>query len=120
MLWPTSAALSALSLSDNYCMTQQELLIVVLAARHFKPYLHGKHFLVRTDHASLTWLLSLKNPEGQVARWLEALQEYDLEIYHREGLCHSNADALSRRPRASLEEEQAHESPMALISSHVS
>ena len=41
-----------------YCVTRQELLVVVLAGRHFRLYLHGKHFLIRTDHASLTWLLS--------------------------------------------------------------
>lgn len=87
----------------NYCVTRRELLAVVLALRQFRPYLHGSHFLVRTDHASLTWLLNFKNPEGQVARWLEALQEYDFEIQHRPGRLHANADALSRRPCAVLE-----------------
>ena len=37
--------------------------------------------------------------EGQVARWLECLREYDYEIKHRPGKQHQNADALSRRPR---------------------
>ena len=53
----------------NYCVTRRELLPVVLVVRHFKPYLHGKRLLVLTDHASPAW--------SQVARWLEALQEYD-------------------------------------------
>ncbi|KAM6968624.1 retrovirus-related Pol polyprotein from transposon 412 [Tautogolabrus adspersus] len=87
----------------NYCVTRRELLAVVLAIRHFRPYLHGSHFLLRTDHASLTWLLNFKNPEGQVARWLEALQEYDFEIQHRAGRQHGNADSLSRRPCAAVE-----------------
>ncbi|GFW67789.1 retrovirus-related Pol polyprotein from transposon 412 [Trichonephila clavipes] len=39
-----------------------------------------------------------KNPEGQIARWIERLQEYDVEICHRKGSAHGNADALSRRP----------------------
>ena len=102
-----------------YCVTRQELLVVVLAGRHFRLYLHGKHFLIRTDHASLTWLLSFKNPEGQVARWLEVLQEYDFEIQHWAGRLHSNTNALSRRPCAVLEcryclrqEERANKSPM--------
>ncbi|XP_046435631.1 uncharacterized protein LOC124187364 [Neodiprion fabricii] len=50
------------------------------------------------DNASLTWLLSFKSPEGQVARWLERLGQYDFEIKHRPGVLHGNADALSRRP----------------------
>ena len=37
-------------------------------------------------------------PEGQLARWLEVLSEYDMEIIHRPGNKHSNADALSRVP----------------------
>jgi len=40
-----------------------------------------------------------KQPEGQAARWLERLQEYDFDIEHRPGKHHANADALSRKPR---------------------
>ncbi|KAK2895639.1 hypothetical protein Q8A73_015127 [Channa argus] len=82
----------------NYCVTRRELLAVVLAVRHFRPYLLGTRFTLRTNHASLTWLLNFKQPEGQVARWLEILQEYDFDIQHRPGRQHGNADALSRRP----------------------
>lgn len=82
----------------NYCVTRRELLAVILGLRHFRPYLYGRRFLLRTDHASLTWLLNFKEPEGQLARWLETLQDYDFEIRHRSGRLHANADALSRRP----------------------
>ncbi|KAG1957220.1 thy-1 membrane glycoprotein [Pimephales promelas] len=82
----------------NYCVTRRELLAVVLAVRHFRPYLLGTRFTLRTDHASLTWMLNFRQPEGQVARWLEILQEYDFEVQHRPGRQHANADALSRRP----------------------
>ncbi|PFX14078.1 Retrovirus-related Pol polyprotein [Stylophora pistillata] len=43
--------------------------------------------------------LSRKEPQGQVVRWLERLQEYDYEIQHRPWMLHDNAEALSRRPR---------------------
>ena len=33
-----------------------------------------------------------------MARWLEKLQEYHLNIVHRPGRKHANADSLSRRP----------------------
>ncbi len=82
----------------NYCVTRRELLAVVLAVHHFRPYLLGTRFTLRTDHASLTWMLNFRQPEGQVARWLEILQEYDFEVQHRPGRQHANADALSRRP----------------------
>ncbi|KAL5468841.1 hypothetical protein EMCRGX_G029964 [Ephydatia muelleri] len=31
-----------------------------------------------------------------MARWLELLQEFDFEVIHQSGRCHTNADALSR------------------------
>ena len=82
----------------HYCVTRRELLAVVKAVKHFHVYLYGRKFLLRTDHAVLRWLLSFRQPEGQVARWIEALQQYDFTIEHRPGSKHGNADALSRRP----------------------
>ena len=66
--------------------------------RHFRAYLIGRPFVVRTDHAALQWIQGFKEPEGQVARWLEQLQEFDFSLEHRPGKCHQNADALSRFP----------------------
>jgi len=57
----------------RYCVTRRELLAVVTFTQHFRPYLLGRQFLLRTDHGSLTWLWSFKEPEGQLARWLERL-----------------------------------------------
>ena len=82
----------------RYCVTRKELLAVVFFVKHFKHYLYGKQFIVRTDHGSLRWLLNFKNPEGQLARWLQVLSSYDMTIVHRPGRQHRNADALSRIP----------------------
>ena len=82
----------------NYCVTRKELLAVVRMVKHFKPYLYGQEFLLRTDHGSLRWLCNFKEPEGQLARWLEVLSEFNFKIQHRPGRSHQNADALSRLP----------------------
>ena len=83
----------------RYCITRRELLAVVHFCKLYKHYLIGKPFLVRTDHAALKWLKSFKQPEGQVARWLEELSVFDMDdIEHRPGRKHSNADGLSRGP----------------------
>ncbi|KAM6948657.1 receptor-type tyrosine-protein phosphatase N2-like [Aplochiton taeniatus] len=79
----------------NYCVTRRELLAVVLGIRHFCPYLYGRQFLLRTDHASLTWLLSFMEPEGQLARQIEALQEYDFEEERERGNPKAAATRLS-------------------------
>ena len=52
-------------------------------------------FILRTDHGSLLWLHNFKEPEGQLARWLEKLEEFQFEVVHCKGKTHCNADALS-------------------------
>ena len=84
----------------KYCVTRRELLAVVNAMKHFHHYVYGRKITIRSDHSSLKWLLSFKNVEGQLARWLTFLSAYDFEIIHRAGRLHSNADILSRRPCA--------------------
>ena len=82
----------------NYCVTRRELLAVVKGVKHFRPYIYGRQFRLRTDHASLMWLCRRKEPSHQVARWLEILAEFDFVLEHRAGAKHGNADGLSRHP----------------------
>jgi hypothetical protein len=80
------------------CTTSKELLAVVTFTRQFRHYLLGRRFTVRTDHSSLVWLMRFKHIQGQLARWLEELSQFDMEIEHRPGKKHNNADGLSRIP----------------------
>ena len=84
----------------NYCVTRKELLALKDAVEHFRPYGldSGLPVTVRTDHASLQWLQNFRQPDGQMARWLEALAPYNLKIEYRKGSAHGNADGMSRRP----------------------
>ena len=78
----------------RYCVTRKELLAVINFVKYFRHYLYGRAFTVRTDHGSLRWLMKFKNPEGQIARWLETLSSYEFKIEHRPGRVHRNADGL--------------------------
>ena len=80
----------------RYCTTRKELLAVITFTRQFRHYLLGRPFVCRTDHSSLTWLLTFRNVEGQLARWMEELSQYDITIQHRPGKRHVNADTMSR------------------------
>jgi len=80
----------------NYCTTRRELLAVISALQHFRHYLLGAKVILRTDHHSLKWLKTFKRPEGILARWVETLAEFDVEIEHRPGRLHSNVDGVSR------------------------
>ena len=81
----------------RYSVTRRELLAAVTFINQFRHYLLGRRFKLRTDHSSLRWLKDFKDPQGQLARWLEVLAQYDFEIVHRDGKKHQNADSLSRR-----------------------
>ena len=83
---------------QKYCTTRKELLAIIRFSRQFRHYLLGRYFTVRTDHNCLTWLMNFKEPQGQLARWLEELSQFDMEIQHRPGKKHANADVLSRIP----------------------
>ena len=87
----------------NYCATHRELLAIVVNAKKFSNYLWGTDFTVRTDHASLKWLMNFKDANGMLARWISILSEFGITaqtIEHRAGKKHTNADALSRKPIA--------------------
>ena len=75
----------------------RELLAVVEFVKHFRHYLLGRKFLLRTDHSSLRWLMNFRDAgEGIIGRWLARLAMYDFTVEHRPGRLHLNADALSR------------------------
>ena len=82
----------------NCCVTRKELLALIAAIEHFNYFLYGQKFIIRTDHSALQWLMSFRNVQGQLARWLQKLQQYDFDVVHRAGKNHQNADALSRCP----------------------
>ena len=42
--------------------------------------------------------MRFKNIEGQLARWIEELQNYDMELLYGAGRDHGNADGVSRLP----------------------
>ena len=82
----------------KYGVMELEGLGVVWAVKHFRPYLYGHRCNLYTDHEALKSLLNTPQPSGKLARWGMAIQELDIQIYHRSGKHNSNADALSRFP----------------------
>lgn len=90
-----SGALS--SHEKNYPVRELELLGVVRSLEHFRYYLLGRKFVLRTDHQSL---LSLKNldkpPSGRLIRHLDKLAEFGYDIQYLKGSENVVADPLSR------------------------
>jgi len=69
-----------------------------MSTNQVEQYLLGRHIIIHTDHAALSWLKKTAEPMPQLARWLTLIEQYDYEIVHRPGVKHGNADGLSRRP----------------------
>jgi hypothetical protein len=64
----------------NYATIEKELLVVVFAIDKFKSYLVGAKIIIYTDHAALKYLLTKKDANPRLLRWILLLQEFDLEI----------------------------------------
>lgn len=58
------------------------------AVRTFRPYLHGRKFVIFTDHEALRVLnkpVDASDQTGQAARWTLILQGFDFEIRYIPG-----------------------------------
>jgi len=76
---------------------ERELIGLVLAVRHWRPYLWGRSFLVRTDHFSLKFLLDQRLSTIPQHHWVGKLLGFDFTVEYKAGRTNTVADALSRR-----------------------
>ena len=68
----------------NYAAYEVELNAVALAVEHFRMFLLGKEFLLRTDNAALRNLLRRNfPPTNRVERWILRLSEYSFKIEYQ-------------------------------------
>ena len=79
----------------GYSVIEREALGLVWAVTH-RVYLYGHPFVLITDHCPLTWLKTVKDPSGRIARLLLTLSEYHCDILRKSGRTDRNPDALSR------------------------
>ncbi|MCH81353.1 retrotransposon protein, partial [Trifolium medium] len=75
---------------------EKELMAVVLAIQHWRPYLLGRKFVVSTDHKSLKQLMQQKIVTAEQQNWAAKLMGYDFDIIYKQGKLNKGADALSR------------------------
>ncbi|GFR06182.1 retrovirus-related Pol polyprotein from transposon 412 [Trichonephila clavata] len=67
----------------NYCVTRKELLAIVKAVENFHSLSLRSEVFAPNGSCVPAWLFKFKNTEGQIARWIQKLEEYDFEIKHR-------------------------------------
>ena len=81
----------------RYCTTRREMLAAVVMCTHFRSYLRGAHFTLRTDHSSLRWLRRFRNGDGMLAHWYLLLGQFLVTFKYRPGSQHTNTDGMSRQ-----------------------
>jgi RNase H-like domain found in reverse transcriptase/Integrase zinc binding domain/Chromo (CHRromatin Organisation MOdifier) domain len=82
----------------NYDIYEQELLAIIKAISHWRPYLiwTKELFTILTNHANLLHWKSPRKLNCRTARWHGELQDYNFRLQHVPGKLHTAADALSR------------------------
>jgi hypothetical protein len=85
---------------QNYNIYDLELLAIVNALDHWRPYLAGSphKIIIYSNHQNLLYWKEPHKISRRVAREVLMLSEYNFEIRHIKGIANRRADALSRRP----------------------
>ena len=68
------------SAEKNYDTSQKELLAVIKSVEHFRQFLYGKEFVIKTDHHPLTSIATKSKPSVRLWRWLSKLADYQFKI----------------------------------------
>jgi hypothetical protein len=82
---------------DHYPTHDLELAVVVRALWTWWHYLLGNVVHIFTSHKSLNYIFTQADLNMHQRRWLELIEDYDLEVNYHPGKANVVADALSRK-----------------------
>jgi hypothetical protein len=103
---------------QNYQVHDKELLAIIAAFKHWRPYLEFSRqaTVVLTDHKNLEYFTTTRSLSRRQVRWAEILADYNFVIQYRPGKQNGAADALSRRDKPLIEgNEPRGKTPMILL-----
>ncbi|GBG87032.1 hypothetical protein CBR_g44489 [Chara braunii] len=92
---------------------EKELYAVYKALTHWRHYLLGRFFILRTDHQTLRWMRTKPVLSDALKRWIEVIEQDDFDPQYLKGEYNKVADALSRRPDFS--DKPRTQAPLGLI-----
>jgi hypothetical protein len=82
---------------------ERELIGLSQAVRHWRPYLWGRPFVVKTDHQPLKYILDQRLATIPQHHWVSKLLSFDFTVEYKPGRTNVVADALSRRDMPEVE-----------------
>ncbi|XP_068667705.1 uncharacterized protein [Aristolochia californica] len=71
--------------------------------QHWRPYLWGHMFRIRTGHSSLKFLLDQRISMPPQQHWISKLMGFDFTMEHKPGPLNRAADALSHQSDAAMQ-----------------
>jgi hypothetical protein len=86
----------------NYPTHDLELAAVVHALKTWRHYLYGQKCDIYTNHKSLKYIFTQSELNMRQRRWLELINDYELEIHYHPGKANVVADALSRKSQVNM------------------
>jgi hypothetical protein len=82
---------------EHYPTHDFELAAVVMTLRMWRHYLLGNVVHIYTNHKSLKYIFTQPYLNMRQRRWLELINDYELEVHYHLGKANVVADALSRK-----------------------
>ena len=89
--------------------TKREVIAVLWAVDHFRPYVWGRRLTLITDCSALTTLFKRHGLSTKVHKWALRLIEYDMDLQRRTSTRHQLLDILSRLPCSESPGEETNE-----------
>jgi ribonuclease HI len=86
----------------NYPIHDLELAAVVQALKTWRHYLYRQKCDVYTDHKSLKYIFTQLQLNMRQQRWLELINDYELEIHYHPGKANVVADVLSKKIQVNM------------------
>ena len=93
----------------KYHSTKLEFLAMKWEIHHFKTYLLGRQFKVRTDNNPLTYFMSSPNLSATKHHWIDELAPSTFSLEYQKGKNNVIADALNRIGEEQLPQEETDE-----------
>ena len=81
---------------QNWTITCLEAYALVIGLHHFRFYVEGHKVILHTDHSALTYIAKQHLTDTKVARWLQTLINFDIQIIYEKASNNTVADVLSR------------------------
>ena len=112
------------SAEQRYSQLDKEALAIVFGVKRYHQYLYGRPFELKTDHKPLTHIFneSKATPtlaSARIQRWALTLGAYSYTIQYRKGEENSNADALSRLPQATSQQNPPKPAELIQLMEHL-